>query len=114
MTSTTTSRSALAVTSIAITGLALTGCAGKSAGTRADLPIPVSLAIYGGGTAVLISFVALGTLWPEARLGRGDHGRRLPAVVQSVVDSSITTVVVRLLALVVAAVVLVAAFIGSK
>ena len=37
-------------------------------GTRADLPIPVNLAIIGGGAAVLVSFVALGALWPQSRL----------------------------------------------
>jgi hypothetical protein len=32
-------------------------------GTRADLPLPVSLVIIGGGLAVLVSFLALGALW---------------------------------------------------
>ena len=53
-------------------------------GTRADLPIPVNLAIIGGGAAVLISFVALGALWPESRLRGNAAGRALPAGVQAV------------------------------
>ncbi|MCU1591777.1 MAG: conserved rane protein of unknown function [Frankiales bacterium] len=81
-------------------------------GTRADLPIPVSLAIIGGGAAVLVSFLALGALWPDARLRGGLAGRPLPAVVQSVVDSRATTVLLRLIALVLWLVVLGAAFFG--
>jgi hypothetical protein len=81
-------------------------------GTRADLPIPVSFAIIGGGVAVLLSFVALGALWPEARLRGGLAGRPLPGVVAAVVDSIVTTIALRLLALVLWLVVLGAAFFG--
>jgi hypothetical protein len=83
-------------------------------GTRADLPVPVSLAIIGGGTAVLVSFVALGALWKEPRL-RGDAaGRPLPAGLARVVDSPVTTGVLRAVALAVSLVVLVAALSGSQ
>jgi hypothetical protein len=83
-------------------------------GTRADLPIPVSFAIIGGGVAVLISFVALGALWPDARLRGGLAGRPLPAVLAAVVDSTVTTVVLRLIALVLWLVLLGAAFFGPS
>jgi hypothetical protein len=81
-------------------------------GTRADLPIPASLAIYGGGAAVLVSFVALGALWPDSRL-RGDAaGRPLPRFLQVVADSAVTTVVLRVLALALWVGVIAAAFTG--
>jgi hypothetical protein len=81
-------------------------------GTRADLPIPVNFAIIGGGVAVLISFIALGALWPDPRL-RGDAaGRPLPGFVQTVVDSTVTTVVLRLVTLAVCGLVLAVAFTG--
>ncbi|MDT7545772.1 MAG: hypothetical protein QOE99_1882 [Actinomycetota bacterium] len=83
-------------------------------GTRADLPIPASMAIIGGGAAVLVSFVALGALWPDARL-RGDAaGRPLPRPLAAVVDSAVMTFVLRLLALVIWVVLIVAAFVGSS
>ncbi|MCW2571841.1 MAG: conserved rane protein of unknown function [Frankiales bacterium] len=81
-------------------------------GTRADLPIPVSFAIIGGGVAVLISFVALGALWPDARLRGGLAGRPVPRIVATVVDSGVTTVVLRLIALALWLVVLGAALFG--
>lgn len=83
-------------------------------GTRADLPIPVNLAIIGGGTAVLVSFVALAALWPEPRLRGRLAGRPLPAAVQTVVDSPVTTAVLRAVALLISLVVLGAALFGSQ
>jgi hypothetical protein len=83
-------------------------------GTRADLPIPVSFAIIGGGLAVLISFVALGALWPDPRLRGEAAGRPLPRVVQTVVDSPVTTVVLRVLALCLAVLVVAVAFTGPR
>jgi hypothetical protein len=83
-------------------------------GTRADLPIPVNLAIIGGGAAVLVSFVALGALWPQSRLRGNSAGRALPAGVQAVVDSRVTRALLRALGCALAAIVLVAALIGSS
>ena len=37
-------------------------------GSRADLPVPLGLALYGAGFAVLISFLALVLLWRTPRL----------------------------------------------
>jgi hypothetical protein len=81
-------------------------------GTRADLPIPVSFAIIGGGAAVLISFLALGALWPDPRLRGEEGGRPLPRAVRVVADSAITTLVLRLIALALAGLVVAAAFAG--
>jgi hypothetical protein len=81
-------------------------------GTRADLPIPVNLAIIAGGTAVLVSFLALGALWREPRLRGGSAGRPVPMAVQRVVDSPVTTAALRALALALAVLVLVVALVG--
>ncbi len=80
-------------------------------GSRADLPIPLALALYGAGLAVVVSFLALVLLWRTPKL-RGDAaGRPLPGAVQAVVDSPVTRwlarVVVLFLTLVVVAVALV-------
>lgn len=81
-------------------------------GTRADLPIPVSFAIIGGGAAVLISFLALGALWPDPRLRGGEAGRPLPSFLRAVADSAATTVALRLVALSLWVLVIAAAFGG--
>ena len=80
-------------------------------GSRADLPVPLMLALYGAGLAVLVSFLALVLLWRSPRL-RGDAaGRAIPGWVQSLVDSPVARGVLRtvvlMLTLLVAAVALV-------
>jgi hypothetical protein len=57
-------------------------------GSRTDLPIPLGLALYGAGAAILISFAVLLLFWRTPRLGGPSPGRPLPAAVQRVVDSS--------------------------
>ena len=81
-------------------------------GTRADLPVPLSLALTGGAAAVLVSFAALGLLWPRSRLRGGAAGRPLPAVVQSVVDAPAVQLVARLLVLAVTLLVVAVALAG--
>jgi hypothetical protein len=83
-------------------------------GTRADLPVPTNLAIIGGGVAVLVSFVALAALWKTPRLRGDDAGRPLPRPVEAVVDSPVTTAVLRLLVLAAAVVVVAAGLLGSS
>jgi hypothetical protein len=68
-------------------------------GTRADLPVPLSLALAGGAAAVLVSFGALGLLWPHSRLRGGAAGRPLPTGLQSVVDAPALRLVLRLVVL---------------
>ena len=81
-------------------------------GTRADLPIPVSLAVLGAAVAVLVSFLELGLLWPKTRL-RGDAaGRPLPLGLQQVLDSTALRVALRVAALAVAGLVLAVALLG--
>lgn len=48
-------------------------------GGRSDLPLPAWMFAYGAGFAVLISFVALGILWPRPRLAAASEGRALPS-----------------------------------
>ncbi|TFV52787.1 hypothetical protein [Blastococcus sp. TF02A-35] len=77
-------------------------------GSRTDLPIPLGLALYGAGAAILISFAALLLFWRTPRLGGPDGGRPLPGGVQRFVDSAATrrllqAVALALLVLVVAA-----------
>jgi len=81
-------------------------------GTRADLPIPISSAITAAAFAVLVSFLALGVLWPRPRLRGGAAGRPLPVAVQRVVDSRVTTAALRLAALALALLVTAVALVG--
>jgi hypothetical protein len=48
-------------------------------GSRQDLPLPFTAVLIGAGVALVVSFVALGFLWPESSL-RADAGRALPPV----------------------------------
>lgn len=90
------------------------GVLAHGVGTRADLPIPVSYAIVGGGLAVLISFVALGALWPDARLRGAAAGRPLPRALSAVADSAVTTVVLRLVVLLLWLGLIAVAFFGPR
>ena len=92
--------------------LALDPVLAHGVGTRADLPIPLELALLGGAAAVLVSFGALGLLWPTSRL-RGDKaGRPLPGAVQAAVDSPVLRLVLRLVVLALTLLVVVVALIG--
>lgn len=82
-------------------------------GGRADLPVPLWLALYGAGAAVVVSFVALGVLWPTPRLERQDGGWPLPTGLQRVIDASATTLVLRVIGLVLLAVTVTTAALGA-
>src|SRR3712207_1054940 len=82
-------------------------------GGRTDLPIPVWLALYGAGIAVVISFAALGLLWPKPRLTDPDAGRPLPDAVRRAVDSAYVRLTLRLIVLAIAITLVLAAFLGS-
>lgn len=81
-------------------------------GGRADLPVPFWLALWGAGIAVVLSFAALGVLWPTARL-RDDKGVPLPRL-QRVLDNAVLRWALRVVALAVTLVLLAAAFLGSS
>ena len=55
-------------------------------GTRGDLPLPFVAVLVGAAVALLVSFLALGALWPEPRLG-ADSGRPLPPAVARTLSS---------------------------
>jgi hypothetical protein len=81
-------------------------------GTRADLPIPLALAVQGAGIAVFMSFLALTILWKTPRL-RGDvAGRPLPLAVQRAVDSATVRTVTRLVMLALAGLLVVVGLTG--
>ncbi|GIG92268.1 hypothetical protein [Plantactinospora endophytica] len=73
-------------------------------GGRQDLPIPFGLALAGALVALVVSFVALGALWREPRLGADTSPPRpLPEPVQRVVTARAWSWLWRLVGLVVAA-----------
>ncbi|KAB8173038.1 hypothetical protein [Microbispora catharanthi] len=73
-------------------------------GGRQDLPIPFSAALTGAILALLVSFVALGALWKQPRLGGALTGARsLPTVIQTAVTAPAWRWVWRIAGLVAAA-----------
>ena len=81
-------------------------------GGRTDLPVPFWLALYGAGIAVVLSFAALGALWPTPRL-RDDRGRPLPGWLAAVLDAAALRWVLRILVLAATLVLVAAAFVGG-
>lgn len=83
-------------------------------GSRTDLPIPLGLALYGAGAAILVTFAVLLLFWRTPRLGGPSSGRPLPANVQRVVDSTALRRTLQALALAVALVVTAVAVAGPE
>ena len=81
-------------------------------GSREDLPIPFSYAVTGAALALLVSFLALGLLWREPRLRPAEAGWAVPASLQRVLDGQPVRVGLRVLGLLAAAYVTVAAVFG--
>ena len=81
-------------------------------GGRADLPVPLALAIYGSAFAVVVSFLALVLLWRTPRLRGNAAGRPLPQVVQTVVDSGLLRWALRLVVLALSLLVTAVALVG--
>ncbi|HUR13590.1 MAG TPA: hypothetical protein VM097_03750 [Mycobacteriales bacterium] len=82
-------------------------------GTRADLPLPTSYVTVGAAVVLVASFAALGALWRSPRLAGDEAGRPVPAALARLLDSSVTTGVLRAVVLVLSLGVVAAAFIGS-
>jgi len=81
-------------------------------GSRADLPVPLALALYAAGAAVVVSFLALVLLWRTPRL-RGDAaGWPLPTAVQTVVDAPVVRGVLRAVVLALTLLVVAVALVG--
>ena len=83
-------------------------------GSRTDLPIPLGLALYGAGAAILLSFAILLTVWRTPKLGDATSGHPLPAGVQRVVDSTGFRRGLQALALAIAVLVVAVAFAGPR
>jgi hypothetical protein len=81
-------------------------------GSRTDLPIPLGLALYGAGAAILLGFAVLLLFWRRPHLGGARSGRPLPAPAQRAVDSPAVRRGAQAVALAVAALVVAAAFLG--
>lgn len=80
-------------------------------GGRSDLPIPLWMAIYGAGAAVVISFFALGALWQDPKLKGAEAGRHIPAF-ERVVTSMLLRSLLRLLSVCALAIMIALAFYG--
>jgi hypothetical protein len=78
-------------------------------GGRQDLPIPFELAVLGAALALVVSFLVLGLAWKESRYRGDDSGRPLPDALTRVADSTWTRWTLRILGLVAAAYVTLAA-----
>ena len=83
-------------------------------GSRTDLPLPLGLALYGAGAAILISFAVLLLFWRKPALGGPESGRPLPAGVQRAVDSEVVRGVLQALALAVCGFVTAVALAGPR
>jgi hypothetical protein len=81
-------------------------------GSRTDLPIPLGLALYGAGAAILISFAVLLLFWRTPRLGGPSSGRPLPPGLQRTLDAPVVRRGLQTLALLAAALVVAAALAG--
>ncbi len=67
---------------------ALVSLPAHGVGSRQDLPLPFTAVLIGAAAALLVSFVALGALWPEPRL-RVDAGLPLPSPVARTLNSPV-------------------------
>ncbi|MQA27360.1 MAG: hypothetical protein GEU94_18270 [Micromonosporaceae bacterium] len=83
-------------------------------GGRADLPVPLWIAVYGGALAVLISFLALTALWSEPKLTGSAAGRPLPGWLAWACDASTTRAALRALGLALFGLALAAAWLGPN
>jgi hypothetical protein len=81
-------------------------------GTRLDLPIPIGLALFGAGAAILFTFAILLLFWRRPQLGGADSGRPLPAGMQRILDTTALRSALQAVVLAVAVFVVVVAFAG--
>jgi hypothetical protein len=74
--------------------------------SRIDLPIPLGLALYGAGAAILLSFAVLLLFWRTPRLDVPSSGVPLPTDLQQAVDRGATRRALQAVALAVTVLVL--------
>lgn len=82
-------------------------------GGGADLPIPPTYAVVGAASALVITFAVMAVAWRTSRFRGDESGRALPLRFTAFVDSPVTRGLVRTLALLVTAYVLVALVFGQ-
>ncbi|MDP8910528.1 MAG: fenitrothion hydrolase [Actinomycetota bacterium] len=105
-------RRTLAISAAAALAVPQAACA-HGFGTVPDLPVPRWLFYYGGGAAVVVSFVALGALWHTPRLESQAAGRPLREVLQRLVLSPVLSVLLGAVGVGLLIVVFAAALLGS-
>jgi hypothetical protein len=66
---------------------------------RTDLPVPLWLFVFGAGTALIISFVALSTLWTEPRFEHRPVKTARPSWLQSILTNGVLEWVIRIVML---------------
>ncbi len=81
-------------------------------GGRSDLPVPLWMALYGAGAAVVVSFAVLGAFWRNPKLEDTGAGRPLPLGLQRLVEAPATTAILRAAGLLAALAVLLVAAVG--
>ncbi|HKZ75220.1 MAG TPA: hypothetical protein VJ259_01010, partial [Actinomycetota bacterium] len=83
-------------------------------GGRSDLPVPLWLAVYGGASAVVLSFLVLGAFWVTPKLKGESAGRPIPEALQRVIDARPTRIALRALGLLLFAMIVLAAALGPN
>jgi hypothetical protein len=81
-------------------------------GGRSDLPLPLWQFLYAAGAALIVSFLALRLLWPQARLTGASEGTALPRPVD--IAATVLGVGLRVLGVVLWAVTIAAAWVGTE
>jgi hypothetical protein len=79
---------------------AVPGWAHGAVSGRTDLPVPLWLFVFGAGTALIISFVALSTLWTEPRFEHRPVRTARPSWIQSILTDRALEWVIRIVTLV--------------
>lgn len=82
-------------------------------GARADLPVPLWVALYAGAAAIVVSFVAFTLLWKTPKLRGAQAGRPLPRGVQAIADNQVVRAALKLFGLAVLVLLLATAWLGT-
>ena len=90
--------------------MTLAGILAHGLGGRVDLPVPRWMFVFGAGTALVVSFVALAALWREPRFEGRAERRGRPSALQRVLSNRALEWTVRMLSLGVFVVVTIASF----
>jgi len=83
-------------------------------GGRSDLPVPLWLAVYGGASAVVLSFLVLGAFWLTPKLKGESAGRPIPEALQRLIDARPTRIALRALGVLLFAITVLAAALGPN